>query len=183
MRNSLFIATLSISILLVSNCKVYSKKLSNVERFTTLPSWGLIKTKKDTIKKNIKTMKFNTGIITDKLNESKKFYFEVLDFGVVFENEFYLLMHSPNHQAEISFLLPNHPTQQPIFQKAYKQGMYITIEVDDVDAFYKKLKEKGVAITIDIRNEPWGDRHFAITDPNGVGIDIVTYSQPEIEKK
>ncbi|RYY52113.1 MAG: glyoxalase, partial [Chitinophagaceae bacterium] len=23
---------------------------------------------------------------------------------------------------------------------------------------------------------PWGDRHFAITDPNGVGIDLVKYS-------
>ena len=27
-----------------------------------------------------------------------------------------------------------------------------------------------------IRNEPWGDRHFAIQDPNGIGIDIVKYS-------
>ena len=32
---------------------------------------------------------------------------------------------------------------------------------------------------IEIRNEPWGDRHFAIVDPNNIGIDIVTYTKPE----
>jgi len=45
-----------------------------------------------------------------------------------------------------------------------------------VDKVYNELKKKGVEIKIDIRNEPWGDRHFAIQDPNGIGIDIVKYS-------
>jgi uncharacterized glyoxalase superfamily protein PhnB len=54
--------------------------------------------------------------------------------------------------------------------------MYLTIEVSDVDAEYKRIKALGVPIVIDIRNEEWGDRHFAIVDPNGVGIDIVTYA-------
>ncbi|MGV3547992.1 MAG: VOC family protein [Pedobacter sp.] len=127
--------------------------------------------------KKERVMKLNAGIITEKLAETKKFYTEVLDFGVTFENEFYLLLHTPNKSSEISFLLPNHPSQQSLFQKPFKgEGMYLTIEVDDVDALYQTLKKKGVAIKIDIRNEPWGDRHFAIQDPNGVGIDLVTYS-------
>ena len=122
-------------------------------------------------------MKLNSGIVTEKLAETKKFYLEVLDFGVTFENEFYLLLHTPNQDAEISFLLPNHPSQQPLFQKPFAgQGMYLTIEVDDVDKVYNDLKNKGVEIKIDIRDEPWGDRHFAIQDPNGIGIDIVKYS-------
>lgn len=124
-------------------------------------------------------MKLNAGIVTDKLAETKAFYTEVLGFGVSFENEFYLLLHTPNQKSEISFLLPNHPSQQPLFHKAFQgQGMYLTIEVDDVDKVYKKLKNKGVEIKIDIRNEPWGDRHFAIQDPNGIGIDLVEYSPP-----
>lgn len=125
-------------------------------------------------------MKMNAGVVTSKLAESKAFYSEYLGFGVSFENEFYLLMHSPNGEAQLSFLLPNHPSQQEIFQKAFQsQGMYLTIEVEDVDVVYKKLKAAGLEIVIDIRDEPWGDRHFAIVDPNGIGIDIVTYSPPE----
>lgn len=126
------------------------------------------------------TMKMNAGITTTKLAETKEFYVKTLDFGVTFENEFYLLLHTPNHAAEISFLLPNHPSQQPLFQKPFNgQGMYLTIEVEDVDKVYKAIKAKGVPIQIEIRNEPWGDRHFAIQDPNGIGIDIVTYAPPE----
>jgi len=129
---------------------------------------------------NESMMKLNAGIITEKIEESKQFYTDVLDFGVTFQNEFYLLMHTPGKTAEISFLLPNHPSQKPIFQKAFSgAGTFLTIEVDDVDAMYNRIIAQNVTIAIDIRDEPWGDRHFAIVDPNGLGIDIVTYTKPE----
>lgn len=132
------------------------------------------------LKQNKTTMKLNAGIITTKLAESKAFYQKHLGFGVTFENEFYLLMHSPDGTPVLSFLLPDHPSQQPVFQKAFAgQGMYLTIEVDDVDGIYNRIKEQGVPIAIDIRDEPWGDRHFAIKDPNGIGIDIVRYTPPQ----
>ncbi len=125
-------------------------------------------------------MKMNAGIITEKIAASKEFYTDVLNFGVSFENEFYVLMHTPDKSAEISFLLANHPSQKPIFQKASSGvGTYLTIEVDDVDAYYRNIKAKNVDIAIELRDEAWGDRHFTIVDPNGIGIDIVTYTRPE----
>lgn len=126
------------------------------------------------------TMKLNAGIVTPRLKQTKAFYSEVLGFGITFENDFYLLMHTPNHQAELSFLLPNHPTQQPLFQQPFSgKGLYLTIEVDRVAELYQQLKRKGVAIKIDLRKEPWGDEHFAIEDPNGIGIDLVQYAPPQ----
>jgi catechol 2,3-dioxygenase-like lactoylglutathione lyase family enzyme len=125
-------------------------------------------------------MKLNAGIITSRLAESKAFYTQILNFGVSFENDFYLLLHTPDHSAELSFLLPDHPSQQPLFQPAFQgRGVYLTIEVDEVDALYERIKAKGVPIKIDLRDEPWGDRHFAIEDPNGVGIDFVRYAAPQ----
>lgn len=124
-------------------------------------------------------MKLNAGIITEKLQETKEFYTSVLGFGVTFENEFYLLLHTPDKSAELSFLLPNHPSQIPIFQSPFNgKGAYLTIEVENVDEIYKELKSKEVEIEIELRDEPWGDRHFAIVDPNGIGIDIVKYTVP-----
>lgn len=128
------------------------------------------------------SMKLNAGIITHKLEETKEFYTSVLNFGITFENDFYLLMHTPNHSAEIGFLLPNHPSQKPIFQSAFTgKGVYLTIEVDNVDEVYAAIQKKGLPIEIDLRDEEWGDRHFAIVDPNGIGIDIVTYTAPNEE--
>ncbi|HMV08403.1 MAG TPA: VOC family protein [Cyclobacteriaceae bacterium] len=125
------------------------------------------------------SMRMNAGIITARLQETKTFYTSKLGFTVVFENEFYLLLQTPGGNDQISFLLPNHPTQQRVFQMAFGgSGVYLTIEVHDVDAVYKQIQALGVPIEIAIRNEDWGDRHFAIKDPNGIGIDIVTYTKP-----
>lgn len=129
---------------------------------------------------NKHTMKLNAGIITKKLTETKAFYTDILGFGVTFESDFYLLMHTPDQSSEISFLMPDHPTQQPVFQSEFNgKGVYLTIEVEEVDKVYNALKANGVTIVIEIRDEPWGDRHFAIVDPNGIGIDIVTHTPPK----
>lgn len=56
--------------------------------------------------------------------------------------------------------------------------MHLTIEVDDVDELYERLRKKSVKIEIALRDEPWGDRHFAVVDPNGIGIDFVRYTDP-----
>lgn len=128
-------------------------------------------------------MKLNAGIVTERLAESKAFYTGVLNFGVSFENDFYLLLHTPNGQAEFSFLKPAHPSQQPIFQPPFNgQGVYLTIEVDDVAAEYERLKALDVPFAFDLRQEPWGDTHFALLDPNGIGVDVVTYRVPEAGK-
>jgi uncharacterized glyoxalase superfamily protein PhnB len=75
--------------------------------------------------------------------------------------------------------MPNHPSQQPLFHPPFNgKGMYLTIEVKDVDSLYREIKKKGVKIKIELRDEPWGDRHFAIEDPNGIGIDLVKYTAP-----
>lgn len=124
-------------------------------------------------------MKLNAGIITSQLAETKAFYCDKLGFGITFENDFYLLLHTPGHQAEISFLQPQHPSQQPVFQSEFQgKGVYLTIEVDDVDTLFETLKQRGITPVFPIRDEPWGDRHFAIIDPNGIGIDFVKYAPP-----
>jgi len=151
------------------------KKLFTIITIVYLTANAFSQTNSTTKIKN--KMKLNAGIVTNKLAETKAFYTTILGFGITFENEFYLLLHTPNKETEISFLLPNHISQQPFFHKAFQgQGMYLTIEVDDVDKIYNQLKKKGVTIQIEIRDETWGDRHFAIQDPNGIGIDIVKYS-------
>lgn len=129
--------------------------------------------------RNQQSLKLNCGFVTAKLSGTKEWYQRVLNFKVVFENDFYVLLSTPNKQAQLSFLLPDHPTQQAPFQPAFQgKGAYITIEIADVDAEYQRLKALNIPIAIDLRNEPWGDRHFAIIDPNGIGIDLVTFKSP-----
>ncbi len=124
-------------------------------------------------------MKLNAGIITNKLQETKQFYLQTLNFTVKFENEWFILLQTPDENNQLAFMQPHHPSQQKIFQSPFAgNGVFITIEVSNVDAEYKRIKEKGIPIAVKLRDEPWGDRHFAIVDPNGIGVDIVKYTSP-----
>ncbi len=136
-------------------------------------------TTKPSLLSNAKDMKLNAGIITSNLQQTKSFYTTLLGFTVVFENEWYILLQSPGGTDQLSFLLPGQEHQQPLFREEFNgKGVYLTIEVDNVDEVYQQLQARGVKMAVSLRNEPWGDRHFAIVDPNGIGVDIVTYQSP-----
>ncbi len=122
----------------------------------------------------------NAGIITAKLRETKEFYTTVLGFTVKFENEWFVLLQTPGGEDMISFLQAGHPSQQPVFQQAFPgKGVYLTVELENVDEIYAQIKRKNVPVEVELRNETWGDRHFAIIDPNGIGIEIVRYTAPQ----
>ncbi len=150
---------------------------------TVLSVIGLIATgveKNNFSKVKHTTMKLNAGIITEKLKETRAFYLRVLNFSVKFENEWFVLLETPGGTDQLSFLQAGHPSQQPVYQAAFAgKGVYLTIEVNDVDGEYKRIRSLDIPIEIAIRDEDWGDRHFSILDPNGVGIDIVRYTAPE----
>ncbi|MFB8249084.1 VOC family protein [Streptomyces sp. NPDC055952] len=41
-----------------------------------------------------------------------------------------------------------------------------------------RLRAAGVEITMPLRQEPWGERLFQITDPNGVVVQFVEWASP-----
>ncbi|WP_255481110.1 VOC family protein [Micromonospora thermarum] len=40
------------------------------------------------------------------------------------------------------------------------------------------MRDAGVEITTPLREEPWGERLFQITDPNGLIIQLVEWTTP-----
>ncbi len=100
-------------------------------------------------------MKLTAGVITKKLHESKEFYTSLLNFGITYESDWFLLLHTPDNTAHIGFLTPEHPSQNSIFRPAFEgKGMFITLEVEDVE--YKKMQKKGVPMAVSLCTEPWG---------------------------
>ena len=117
-------------------------------------------------------MKLWSGVITDKIQESKEFYVRIFGCEVIYENDWFVLLELGG--GEFGFMLPNHESQASLFHPAFQgQGIWIAIDVDNVDAEYQRIQELGVPIEVQIRDEPWGDRHFAVIDPNGIGVDVV----------
>ena len=115
------------------------------------------------------------------LAAAKSFYTEHLGFDVVFSNEWYVHLVSKSG-VQVGFMLPEQPTQPPIFQKPYGgKGVIFSLEVDDADAASSAAKSKSLNIVLELRSEDWGQRHFCIEDPNGVHLDIVQAIEPTEE--
>ncbi len=117
-------------------------------------------------------MKFWYGVITSKLTESRDFYVKLFGCEVVFEQDWFVLLKLGT--SELGFLSPERADQAPIFRRAFQgQGVWIAVESENVDADYARIKALNVPIEVPLRDEPWGDRHFAVVDPNGIGVDVL----------
>ncbi|WP_341717548.1 VOC family protein [Micromonospora sp. FIMYZ51] len=55
------------------------------------------------------------------------------------------------------------------------EGVLVAFVVDDIDAEYATIQAAGVPITTPIQTEPWGERFFQVTDPNGVILQLVQW--------
>ena len=64
------------------------------------------------------------------------------------------------------------------FRGQHAAGVIVALVVTDLAAEEKRLRDEGVAITMPLREEPWGERAFQVTDPNGVIVQLVEWVTP-----
>lgn len=53
-------------------------------------------------------------------------------------------------------------------------GVFTYVEVENVDEYFKLLKEKGIHTSSEPRDWPWGKREFAVKDPDGYKLIFFT---------
>ncbi|MBC9715900.1 VOC family protein [Streptomyces sp. TRM66268-LWL] len=114
-------------------------------------------------------------ICTSKLQESARFYTELLSFETTFEADWYVSLRRPGTPAyELALLDHTHPTL-PAPYRTPVQGLLLNFEVEDVDAEWDRLVVRGgLRAELELRSEEFGQRHFIVADPNGVLIDVIT---------
>ena len=119
-------------------------------------------------------MKLWSGVVTEKVRESKDFYVRLFGCEVLYEGEGDWVALLLLGGCELGFMKPGLPSQAPIFRPVFQgQGLWIAIDVDDAQSEYERIQALGVPIELHMRDEPWGDRHFVVVDPNGIGVDVV----------
>jgi uncharacterized glyoxalase superfamily protein PhnB len=52
----------------------------------------------------------------------------------------------------------------------------LSIEVDDLDAAFKRMAEAGVVVEYGPADEPWGVRRFYVRDPFGKLVNILSHT-------
>ncbi|MFE6915202.1 VOC family protein [Streptomyces rubiginosohelvolus] len=57
-------------------------------------------------------------------------------------------------------------------------GLILAFTTTGLETEEKRLRSEGVDITMPLREEPWGERLFQVTDPNGVIVQFVEWVRP-----
>jgi len=57
-------------------------------------------------------------------------------------------------------------------------GLILAFVVDDLEGELARLQTEGVAITMPLTSEEWGERAFQVRDPNGIIVQLVDWNAP-----
>lgn len=123
--------------------------------------------------------KLSTCIKTTKVEESRDFYVKHFGAKVTFDCGWYVNLRFGKETSELQFMAPQEQGE-PSFHPA---GLMLNFCVDDVDAEYARLTATGLVPVMPIDDHPWGDRGFALLDPNGVMLYIFSDREPAAEFK
>jgi uncharacterized glyoxalase superfamily protein PhnB len=116
-------------------------------------------------------------ITTAKVAESRDFYVKHFGARVTFDCGWYVNLEF-GEGASLQFMAPQ--SGGPACDSA---GLMCNFRVADADAEFLSLTASGLAIVMPPKDHPWGDRGFAIQDPNGIVLYIYSEREPDAEFK
>ena len=129
----------------------------------------------------MKTTGYNPVIMTPDVAATAAFYVRHFGFRPLFEVEWYVhLQSAEDAHVNLAVMDGNHHTI-PAVGRGRISGLLLNFEVEDVDAEYERLKEAGLPMLLELRDEDFGQRHFITQDPNGVLIDVIKPIAPTVE--
>ena len=76
----------------------------------------------------------------------------------------------------VVFLRRGLPTLPDDQRDEHATGVILAFVVDDLEGELARLQAEGVAITMPLTVEEWGERAFQVRDPNGVIIQLVDWN-------
>jgi uncharacterized glyoxalase superfamily protein PhnB len=118
-------------------------------------------------------------ITTEKVADSRDFYVKHFGAKVTFDCGWYVNLQFGKATSELQFIAPQEsgpPSCNPA-------GLIYNFSVDDVDAEYGRLTAAELVPVMPLDDHPWGDRGFAVVDPNGVTLYIYSDREPSQEFK
>ena len=126
---------------------------------------------------NIKNV--SSAFTTDNVKGSRDFYVQHFGATVTFDCGWYVNLQFGDESSTLQFMSPQQP-EQPLSSGA---GLMYNFAVEDVDKEYQRLTAAGLDLIVPLEDHPWGDRGFALQDPNGISLYIYSNREPSEEFK
>jgi predicted enzyme related to lactoylglutathione lyase len=114
-------------------------------------------------------------ITTLHIAEARDFYQRYFDARLTFDCGWYISLEL-GEGLSLQFMEPQ--GDQPVCRT---EGLIYNFCVADVDEECRRLAAAGLTPVTPVEDHPWGDRGFAVSDPNGITLYIYSNREPAPE--
>lgn len=118
------------------------------------------------------------SLIVEDVAASSGFLISHFGFREAMAAEGFVSLEHDDVEVGIVFLQYGRDWLPAGFRDPNAAGVIISFVVADLASEEARLRKAGVDITIPIWEQPWGERLFRVTDPNGLAIELVEGSTP-----
>ena len=119
----------------------------------------------------------SSAFTTDKVAETRDFYVRHFGARVTFDCGWYVNLEFGDPSSTLQFMSP----RQPEHLLSSGAGLIYNFAVDDVDREHERLTGEGLEVVVPLEDHPWGDRGFAVRDPNGISLYLYSEREPDEE--
>jgi uncharacterized glyoxalase superfamily protein PhnB len=113
-------------------------------------------------------------VVTDRLRECRDFYARWFGFEIYFEASWIVVMKGGGEGGmTLAFMHSEHPSSPPSPGPFGGDGAFVTLQVADAAAEYRRVVDGGLRCDLELTDEPWGQRRFGVVDPAGMWVDVV----------
>ncbi|MFJ1756689.1 VOC family protein [Kitasatospora sp. NPDC088134] len=127
-------------------------------------------------------MKINRSAVSltvEDVDASAAFFTEHLGFAPELAADGFVSLGHPTAGVNVVLLRRGLEVLPEGFRDQRAAGVVLAFTVDDAAAEQDRLRAAGVPITMPLLDEPWGERLFQVTDPNGVVVQFVQWLSTE----
>ncbi|MBX9422411.1 VOC family protein [Streptomyces lateritius] len=116
------------------------------------------------------------SLTVDDVDASRAFLCGHLGYEVTVADDGFVSLTRPDAAVDVVLLRRGTEVLPPEQRDRRATGLILALTVSDLAAEEARLRAAGAPITMPLREEPWGERLFQLTDPNGVVVQLVEWA-------
>jgi uncharacterized glyoxalase superfamily protein PhnB len=126
----------------------------------------------------VKILSSAVSLNVEDVEASSRFLVEHFGFREQMAADGFASLSREDTGMHVVFLRRGLPTLPADQRDVHATGLILAFEVEDLEGELARLQAEGVAITMPLTPEEWGERAFQVRDPNGVIVQLVDWNGP-----
>jgi uncharacterized glyoxalase superfamily protein PhnB len=126
----------------------------------------------------MKVLSSAVSLNVEDVDASSRFLVEHFGFTEQMAADGFASLSRQDAGLHVVFLRRGLPTLPADQRDVHASGLILAFEVEDLEGELARLQAEGVAVTMPLTPEEWGERAFQVRDPNGVIVQLVDWNAP-----